>query len=1049
MDFTQDLPLLLDEGKIGFWKVDFSTNTVTVHGAAYIAALFGLPGDSLVLSWEEFLNTLCHPDEKGAIERIFSPALAEGQSCALEHRIWNAKLREWRWVSAFGKARRVPGGMSIVGGGQDISERKAHEQIIEEMRLANERTLIMLDATPLCCNFLDERGNNLDCNQEALKLFGFSSKEEYLASFPRLSPPYQPDGRPSPESSAEYIRTAFETGFCKFEWVHQTLSGEPIPAEVTLVRAMHGGKYVVASYIRDLRELKATLAKIREAEERTQIMLDATPLCCNFWDSEYRNIDCNEEAARLFDLPNKQAYLDHFAELSPEYQPNGRLSAEYALEKIKIAFGEGFCKFEWMHQKLNGEPVPAEITLVRVKWRDSYIVVGYTRDLRELKATLAEMREADERTQIMLDATPLCCNFWDSQYRNIDCNEEAARLFDLPDKQTYLDRFFELSPEYQPDGKRSEESAAEKITKAFESGFCKFEWMHQKLNGEPIPAEITLVRVKWRDNYIVVGYTRDLRELKATLAEMREADERTQIMLDATPLCCNFWDSEYRNIDCNEEAARLFDLPNKQAYLDRFAELSPEYQPNGMLSSEYALEKIKIAFSEGFCKFEWMHQKLNGEPVPAEIILVRVKWRDNYIVAGYTRDLRELKAMLAEMRKTEEELRLARDLAEKSTQAKSEFLANMSHEIRTPMNAILGMTHLLLQTGVTTQQRSYLSKTEQSATLLLRVINDILDFSKIEAGKLEMEKIAFSLNDVVQSLEDIVTSQIQDKGLNFQVAIAPGIPASLVGDPVRLKQILLNLVNNAIKFTPTGRIEIAVTEHERQDDKSTLLFSVSDTGIGMTENQIKALFTAFTQADTSTTRKYGGTGLGLAICKRLVQMMGGDIWCESAPGAGAKFSFTAQFPLTADAQTESPGQATTAAEQASASDALLTGARILLTEDNEINQIIALELLKLKGCVVDVAENGRAALDLLAKGSYDIILMDIQMPVMDGLSATREIRKNPLHKKLPIIAMTAHAMSGDRELSLEAGMNDHITKPIDPEALYSTMKKWLEPKRPG
>ncbi len=1051
---VRDMASLFSEGRIIVWQLDYPSWTARVYGAEDVEALIcDGEGSPAIFNWDLYLSENCHPNDVERVRGEIRDVLEDGKSYASEYRTWDKEREAWRHWYAFGRAKKSEDGdgFRIVGGLQDIGERSAYREALTEKQLA---------------------------------------------------------------------------------------------------------------------------------DERMQIMFDAMPFCCNLWDADYNNIDCNQEAANLFELSSKQEYLERFGELSPEYQPSGRLSSELALEKIKLAFETGYQRFEWMHQKLNGEPIPAEITLVRVKRGDAYIVAGYTRDLRELKAMLAETRAADERTQIMLDATPLCCNFWDANYNNIDCNQEAANLFELSSKQEYLERFAELSPEYQPNGRLSSELAMEKVKLAFETGYQRFEWMHQKLNGEPIPAEITLVRVKYGEGYIVVGYTRDLRELKAMLAEMRAADERTQIMLDATPLCCNFWDANYNNIDCNQEAANLFELSSKQEYLERFGELSPEYQPNGQLSSELALEKIKLAFETGYQRFEWMHRKLNGEPMPAEITLVRVKYGDGYIVVGYTRDLRELKAMLAEMRKTEEDLRVARDLAEDSARAKSEFLANMSHEIRTPMNAILGMTHLVLQTDITSRQRYYLEKAEQSAKLLLRIINDILDFSKIEAGKLEMEKIFFSLDDVLREVSDLVMGTASEKNLNLTINVDPSIPHLLTGDPLRLNQVLLNLTNNAIKFTQSGRVEISASTEKRTDDTARLIFVVKDTGIGMTEEQVQGLFSPFSQADSSTTRKYGGTGLGLAICKSLVRLMGGTIWCESEVGIGTSFYFTTEFsipreqnedekcpvlePLNtlligdndsalASIQTylnllhcpvvntvygmealdflsekllDRPGgkiqlivvdlknikpdgvhayqalkdlfgadmppvlfavsgysddelqsalgngkwgvfrkPATLSslydgivgalhasegqkidepADRAAKSEVGANGARILLAEDNEINQILAVELLKMEGFEVDVANNGREAIDLLRKEApYDLILMDIQMPEMDGLAATREIRRDPKFKDLPIIAMTAHAMSGDKELSLEAGMNDHVTKPIDPQVLYETLRRWI------
>jgi len=518
--------------------------------------------------------------------------------------------------------------------------------------------------------------------------------------------------------------------------------------------------------------------------------------------------------------------------------------------------------------------------------------------------------------------------------------------------------------------------------------------------------------------------------------------------------------------------------------------------------------------------------------------------------------------------------------AEAATKAKSEFLANMSHEIRTPMNAIMGFTDLMSKTELLGKQRDYLGKIQYSSHSLLRIINDILDLSKIEAGKLVLEQTMFRLHDVMDSVSDMFSTKAAEKGIEFIVSLAPDTPGEVIGDPLRLRQILINLINNAVKFTQQGEVVLKTTVVEKWDNKLTLEFSVNDTGIGIPQEQIPQLFDSFAQADGSTTRKYGGTGLGLTICKRLVEIMGGDITVESRPEQGSLFTFTVEFGLSPDAKEQSfstpaefqglnvlvvddnktsqkflydmltsfsfrvklagsgpealdeleygikntsydlvlmdlvmpemDGIETTKHIRAhqklnqipiimmtafgreeimqqagksgvnaflikpvkepllfdtiievfdrrvltSSHEELRTlsehqkgqnigGARILLIEDNLINQQVATEILKGAGAVVETSNNGREALVAIHAGNYDLVLMDLQMPKMDGYEATHEIRKNPHYQSLPIIAMTAHAMKGVRERCLDAGMNDYITKPIVTEQLFSVITKWL------
>jgi PAS domain S-box-containing protein len=488
-------------------------------------------------------------------------------------------------------------------------------------------------------------------------------------------------------------------------------------------------------------------------------------------------------------------------------------------------------------------------------------------------------------------------------------------------------------------------------------------------------------------------------------------------------------------VDCNDAILKMLKYSRDEFLTLKPHTISPEYQPDGKSSLEESKKIIEKTYRDGEQTFEWVHQTSDNKPVWMEITTNVITVDNEPMTYGVFRQIDTRKEY-------EDAIIEAKENAEEASKTKSEFLANMSHEIRTPMNGIIGMTHLALETDLNDKQRNYINKANQSAEGLLGIINDILDFSKIEAGKLEFEHIGFELKDVINSMVNIISFKAKEKHIRIKVKIDKEVPKFYIGDALRLGQVLINLGTNAVKFTKDeGSIILKVALKEDRKNDVDLQFSVEDNGIGMNEEQQSKLFLSFSQADTSTTRKYGGSGLGLAISKNICQMMGGDIWVESEEGIGSTFSFIVCLEKEDEHSYQSKK------EKLSSGDELyeqLDGLKILLVEDNEVNQELAVDLLSSKGIVLGLAEDGQEAIARLEDEEYDGVLMDCQMPVMDGYEATKKLRKMEKYKELPIVALTANVMTEDIVKIKESGMDDHIAKPINPQKLYETIVKWMK-----
>lgn len=571
-----------------------------------------------------------------------------------------------------------------------------------------------------------------------------------------------------------------------------------------------------------------------------------------------------------------------------------------------------------------------------------------------------------------------------------------------------------------------------------------------------------------------------LLELRVTedITQERAQMERFRFLLDHAP-DAHVLLVEDRIVDCNPAAVRLLEADSREELLS----LSPQHiLPAEVADLDRALAEVAkpSGLVPGSHQFDWNLLTLRGRSLPVQTVLTRVVLDGRRHIHVAWKDISDRIAAETTLRSTEEEaeaaqeklqnaidaaMQLARD-AEAANHAKSDFLATVSHEIRTPMNAVMGFTHLLLESGLRDDQRPYGITLRNSAEALLVLIDDILDFSKIEAGRLNLETISFNISDCIADIVRLLQPKAREKGIGLDAQLSPEVPEFLVGDPVRFRQIVLNLAGNAVKFTHTGHVHVNLRlarpdllpgearQHVQGSPYDFVLISVTDTGIGIPREAHAGLFQKFTQADSSTTRRFGGTGLGLAISKRLVELMGGLIGVQSEEKVGSTFwfilpivacSLPSRSPLGSRSQSASPLGSDAAAGAMKATDqaAENTPPCVLLADDNEANQMLGVALLEKLGSRVEVAHNGAEAVAMAAKKDYELVLMDCHMPVKDGYSATREIRAQEREgHRVPIIALTANAITGDREKCLAAGMDDYLSKPIRKSDLVRILSKW-------
>jgi len=546
-----------------------------------------------------------------------------------------------------------------------------------------------------------------------------------------------------------------------------------------------------------------------------------------------------------------------------------------------------------------------------------------------------------------------------------------------------------------------------------------------------------LARASINDSGIVTGLTgfiKDISTRKNLEKEKNLTIEKFKLIFEKSSVAYLII-KEARFIECNNACANLYGVDGKENLVGKYVkDFSPEYQPDGSKSSDKVVEMIRIAKENGYNKFDWVHKKADGTEFPVEVSLNPIQLSEGNILFVALNDLSERK-------RVESELILAKEKAEEATRAKALFLSTMSHEIRTPMNAVIGVTHLLSEDNPREDQLSNLNILKLSADNLMTLINDVLDFSKIEAGKVELESIDFNFRNFINNVAAGFHMKANEENLDFIVEVDPKIPAHLMGDPTRLSQIVTNLCGNAIKFTDEGSVSLKVNFSSFKNDNIKLQFEISDTGIGIPADKKDQIFESFSQADSNTTRLYGGTGLGLAITGKLIELMNGTISVESELDKGTSFFVDVELKTSMKS-----------AQQVNFNDdyfkecSKIEGLHVLVAEDNPMNVLIIKQFLKKWNVTYEVAKNGQSALDKIQEEDFDMVLMDLQMPIMDGYAASENIRKLEAnkYKEIPIIAVTASAFNEIRGKVLAAGMNDFVTKPINPEELFLKLEKYAK-----
>ncbi len=1040
------------------------------HIGSYISPvadkMLGLPDGTIGNSFDEYFSHV-HTSDLPIVQKMLSVGVRTlAKDLTAEYRLQKAD-GTMLWVRSKCSAYSRPDGkVTVFGTTSDITEQK---QASEKLRESHQILEGIINAVPVRVFWKDRNLVFLGCNTIFAHDAGFADPKGVIGK-----DDYQMVWRDQAELYRADDRQVIESGRPKLliEEPQTTPDGNTIVLLTSKIplRNSEGEIIGVLGTYMDITERKRAEEALKESEIRLRTIFDTSGAGIIIVDREGRITQANQRMAELFACPLETMIGTPYPDFvhPDERQEGTRVMKSMIEDKVDTVHAERH------YIRKDGTDFWGYINGRRMVGQNGEFIglLGIISDISERKRTEDELRWKTALLEAQVEASSDGILVVDNQGQRIITNQQLLSMWKVP---THIsnDKNDEALLQYVVGKAKNPDQFLEKV---------RYLYSHRnETSRDEIEFDDGLVMDRYSSpviskdgkHYGRIWFFHDITDYKRALEALRESEQRLGDIIDFLPDATFAVDSKGKVIAWNNAIEEMTGVPKAEMMgKGNYAYSVPFYGEKRPVLLDLIFMNRKdieskyyfMSRKEGQLIAETFIPMFNGGKGAFIWAIASPLYDSSGSIVGAIESIRDItryKRSEEELKRTNLQLEIAtehaKQMAEKAEQAsaaKSEFLANMSHEIRTPLNGIIGMTGLLMDTSLSAEQREYAGIAQGSGETLRSLINDILDFSKVEARKLELEVVDFDLHSTLKDTADMLTISAHEKGLELTCLVDGEVPQLLRGDPGRLRQVLVNLGGNAVKFTAKGKIEIRVCLDYEDDKMAALRFLVSDTGIGIPESRLDILFSPFTQGDCSTTRKFGGTGLGLAISKQLVELMGGRIGVESKEGVGSTFWFTAVFEKPSTSSGYDGDEAALAGDGAAFHSIAWPNIpensrhkiRILVAEDNPVNQKVAQAILRKMGLRADVVANGQEAINELQIIPYDLVLMDCQMPEIDGFEATRCIRKDAsgvLNPRVPIIAMTAATMQGDREKCIKAGMNDFIAKPVQPGKLAEVIARWL------